>query len=64
MAVNEMLHRLQGFRGAEGTITTQVRQFHRMIDFRPGANPQPGCPLCDDETYWGRGDMDPFMDRS
>jgi molybdopterin/thiamine biosynthesis adenylyltransferase len=64
MAVNELLHRLQGYRGAEGAITTQVRQFHRMEDFRPGAKPQPGCPICDDAGYWGRGDTDPFLDRS
>lgn len=64
MAVNEMLHRLQGFRGAEGARTSLVRQFHRMNDFRPGAKPQAGCALCDDPGYWGRGDVDPFLDRS
>ncbi len=64
MAVNELLHRLQGYGGHDGAITTQVRQFHRMEDFRPGAKRRPGCPICDDAGYWGRGDMDPFLDRS
>lgn len=64
MAVNELLHRLQGYRGADGAVTTLVRQFHRMEDFRPGAKPRPGCPVCDDSGYWGRGDMPLFLDRS
>lgn len=63
MAVNEFLHRLQGFRGAEGAISTQVRRFHLMMDFRPGAKSTSGCPLCDNDRYWGLGDVDPFLDR-
>ena len=64
MAVNELLHRLQGFRGADGALTTQVRRFHLMTDFRPGAKSTPGCPLCDNTGYWGLGDVDPFLDRA
>ena len=63
MAINELLHRLHGFRG-ESSPANIVRQFHRMTDFRPGAKPVAGCRLCDRDTYWGRGDMDPFLDRS
>ncbi len=64
MAVNEMLHRLHGFRGSDGARTSLVRQFHRMTDFRPGAKSQAGCALCDDRGYWDRGDIEPFLDRS
>jgi molybdopterin/thiamine biosynthesis adenylyltransferase len=63
MAVNEMLHRIQGFRGQGAAMANWVRQFHRMTDFKPGARPTPGCVLCDSEMYWGRGDMSPFLDR-
>lgn len=63
MAVNELLHRLQGFRGREGALSAQVRRFHLMTDFRPGAKPRSGCPLCDTNKYWGLGDVDPFLDR-
>lgn len=64
MALNEMLHRLQGFRGPAGALTQQVRQFHRLRDFKPGAQSRAGCTLCDDSHYWGRGDMDPYLDRT
>ena len=65
LAVNEMLHRLQGYRGPGKAINNLVRQFHRVTDFRPGAKPQPSCAVCDDDGgYWGRGDVEPFLDRS
>lgn len=63
MAVNELLHRMHGYRGEHGAANL-VRQFHRMSDFRPGAKPVPGCRLCDRDSYWGRGDIEPFLDRS
>jgi hypothetical protein len=62
MAVNELLNRLNGFRGPG--IRNLVRKFHLVEDFKPGAKPRPGCALCDDERYWGRGDVEPFLDRS
>jgi molybdopterin/thiamine biosynthesis adenylyltransferase len=62
MAVNEMVNRITGFRGAP--VKNLVRKFHLMEDFRPGAKPRPGCALCDDRRYWGRGDIEPFLDRS
>jgi molybdopterin/thiamine biosynthesis adenylyltransferase len=63
MAVNEMLHRLQGFRGANGAVAQRVRKFHLGEDFRPGSRPASGCRICDDHTVWGKGDVDPFLDR-
>jgi molybdopterin/thiamine biosynthesis adenylyltransferase/proteasome lid subunit RPN8/RPN11 len=63
MAVNEMLHRLQGFRGANGSVAQRVRKFHLGEDFRPGCKPAEGCRICGDRTVWGKGDVNPFLDR-
>ena len=63
MAVNEMLHRLQGFRGANGSVAQRVRKFHLGEDFRPGCKPAEGCRICGDQTIWGKGDVDPFLGR-
>jgi molybdopterin/thiamine biosynthesis adenylyltransferase len=63
MAVNEMLHRLQGFRGNHGSAANRVRKFHLGEDRRPGHKPGERCPICANDAYWGRGDMDPFLDR-
>ena len=62
MGVNEMLHRLQGFRGPNGAVRSGT-EFHLAEDFRPGSRPASGCRICDDATVWGKGDVDPFLDR-
>lgn len=62
MAVQEMLHRLQEFRGADGTVANRVRKFRLMSDRRQSAKPDPHCPLCAQENCWGRGDIEPFLD--
>lgn len=64
MAVNELLHRLNGFRGPDGFRANQLRRFHLMMDAKPGAKPVPGCALCDSDAYWGKGDVKPFLDRA
>ncbi len=61
MAVNEVIHRLQGFRGLEGSADNRVRKFHLMVDRRPGHKPREGCRICDRQAIWGRGDDDPFL---
>ena len=63
MGVNELLHRLQGFRGPDGHAANRVRRFHHNEDRRPGRHPRPDCPLCASKDTWGVGDVDPFMDR-
>ncbi len=63
MAVNEMMQGLTGFRGDEGWSAQRVRRFDLGVDRLQGAKQDPNCILCVDETYWGRGDMIPFMDR-
>lgn len=62
MAVQEMLHRLQGFRGDGGAIANRVRKFRLMSDRHQSAKPHPDCPLCAQEDCWGRGDIEPFLD--
>jgi hypothetical protein len=66
MAMNEVVHRLQGFRGSDGAWSERVRQFHVAKDFdiRAGAKPRDGCPVCGNQRHWGRGDMEPFLDQS
>ena len=61
MAINEVIHRLQGFRGPEGSADNRVRKFHLMVDRRPGHKPREGCRICDRQTIWGRGDDEPFL---
>ena len=62
MAVNELIERLHGFRRC-GTAANRVRQFHLLEDRRPGAKADPHCPVCGSDAYWGRGDVEPFLDR-
>lgn len=62
MAVNELIDRLHGFRRC-GRAANRVRQFHLLEDRRPGARPDPHCPVCGSDAYWGRGDVEPFLDR-
>lgn len=63
MAVNELIHRLQGFRGPAGAAANRVRKFHLNEDRRPGHKPGPACPVCGNEKVWGQGDTDPFLGR-
>lgn len=63
MGVNEMIHRLQGFRGNEGNADNRVRKFHQDQDRRLGKAPRSGCQICETNRIWGAGDVEPFMDR-
>lgn len=64
MGVNELIHRLQGFRGPDGAAANRVRKFHLGEDRRPGHKPGgPACPVCSGNTVWGKGDVDPFLGR-
>ena len=62
MAIEELVHRLQGFRGESGAVSQRVRKFHLMTDRRQTANPNPYCPVCGSIECWGRGDVAPFLD--
>lgn len=66
MAVNELLHRLTGYRGDGGYCAERVRRFDHVkdADVVPGCLRRPECPLCSRRKYDGRGDMTPFLDQS
>jgi len=62
MAVNEMIHRLQGFRGEDGSTSNRVRLFHRMTDLRPSRQLDAECRICGTSANWCRGDTEPFLE--
>jgi molybdopterin/thiamine biosynthesis adenylyltransferase len=66
VAVNELLHRLTGFRGATGHCAERVRRFDwiKDSDMVPSGKRRSECPLCAKRKYDGRGDMSPFLDQS
>jgi molybdopterin/thiamine biosynthesis adenylyltransferase len=61
MAVDELIQRLTGYRAA-GSRSQRVRKYHLLEDKRPGSREQE-CRICVDQGYWGRGDVEPFLDR-
>ena len=64
MAVNELLQGLIDYRGEGRWAWNRYRRLDRAEERRQGAAPRDGCPLCQDRTYWGLGDVDPFLDRT
>ncbi len=64
LAVDELLQALTEFRGRESSVWQRIRRFDLMTDRRPGATQDPACPVCSDQTYWGRADVEPFLDRA
>lgn len=62
MAVDELVHRLTGYRRA-GSVSHRVRKYHLNEDKKPGPSKVDVCPICLSPMYWGRGDMVPFLDR-
>ncbi|MEI9951913.1 MAG: ThiF family adenylyltransferase [Pseudomonadota bacterium] len=66
MAVNELLHRLTGFRGPDGACSERVRRFDEVkdTDTIPGGRSVPSCKLCARRVYDARGDMTPFLDQA
>lgn len=62
VAVNELIHRIQGYR-TNSTFNNRIRFFHRdMDDIKTNDKCLEGCNICDKSSYWGRGDMEPFLD--
>jgi molybdopterin/thiamine biosynthesis adenylyltransferase len=61
MALQELVHRLQGFRGDDGSVAQRVRKFKLMDDRRQGGVSQPHCPVCSSSAHWGIGDTEPFL---
>ncbi|NJM23561.1 MAG: ThiF family adenylyltransferase [Richelia sp. SM1_7_0] len=63
MTIEELVHRLQRFRENVGAVAQRVRKFHLMTDRQQGANPNPNCPVCGTNEWWGRGDVVPFLNQ-
>lgn len=61
MAVQELVHRIQGFRGGGGSIHHVVRKFHLGSDRHPAGKSNTYCPVCGQKTSWGRGDDTRFL---
>lgn len=63
MAVNEMIHRLNGFRGSLERCSERVRQFQYLkdSDLTPGGSSREDCKICGLRAYDGRGDMKPLL---
>jgi molybdopterin/thiamine biosynthesis adenylyltransferase/proteasome lid subunit RPN8/RPN11 len=62
MAIEELVHRLQGFRGENGATAQRVRKFHLMTDRKQAADSKSYCPICGTGDCWGKGDIVPFLD--
>jgi len=62
MAIEELVHRLQGFRGENGATAQRVRKFHLMTDRKQAADSKSYCPICGTADCWGKGDIVPFLD--
>lgn len=63
MGVNELIQGLTGFKGPDGWCWNRARRFDLHEDRRPGALRNPDCIICEKSGYWGRGDIEPFLDR-
>lgn len=64
MAIDEMIHRFQGFRGENGSIDQRLHRFKFPKDQRQACTPESGCPICDRTHTWGLGDTQPLLDFS
>lgn len=63
MAVEELIQRVNQFRGVDGVIANRVRKFNLVEDFRPGAKEEP-CRICGSDRVHGLGDVQPFLGRA
>ena len=64
MAINELLQGMTIFRGPGGWEWQRSRRFDRCRESSQGAIQETSCRICMHQQYWGRGDMEPFLDRT
>ena len=64
MAVSEMLQGLTDFRGMGGWVWQRTRRFDINEDRVPGSKLNETCSICSNHRYWGRADIEPFLDRT
>lgn len=64
LAVNELFHRMTGFRGSDQNCSEHVRQFQYLkdADILAAGKSIAACKLCGQRRYDGRGDMTPLLD--
>ncbi|HZK95260.1 MAG TPA: ThiF family adenylyltransferase [Prolixibacteraceae bacterium] len=62
MAVNELLNRIQGYNIQALKTPHKIFFFHRGMEIHPGNVSNNECRICGMNNYWGRGDMQPFLD--
>ncbi len=61
MAINSFLNRMTGFNEFDFS-PHKIIFFHRGMELNPGNKEDNHCRICGDNSYWGRGDMQPFLD--
>jgi molybdopterin/thiamine biosynthesis adenylyltransferase len=64
LAVDELLQALTCFRDPGGWVWHRVRRYDLLLDRRPGCEQSPHCSICSHQDYWGRSDVEPFLDRT
>jgi molybdopterin/thiamine biosynthesis adenylyltransferase len=62
MAVNELLNRIQGYNMQALNSPHKIFFFHRGMEIHPENVSNNECRICGKNNYWGRGDMQPFLD--
>lgn len=60
-AVMELLHRLTGFMGNERASSEVLLALDQTRLRTNRLEPREGC-VCEDRSYWGRGDSEPFLE--
>lgn len=60
-AINEFIHRLTLYMGAERTATEVIHFFDQNRTRTNSKTPEEGC-FCFEGAHWGRGDVVPFLD--
>lgn len=61
-AITEFLHRLTGFMGAERESTEVIHLIDQTRLRTNALSPREDCFCADKNTYWGRSDVQPFLD--
>lgn len=62
MAVNEFLNRMLGYNLQALRSPHKIFFFHRGTEIHPQNVSNNECRICGMNNYWGRGDMQPFLD--
>ncbi len=63
MAIEEFVQAYSNFRQTEYPVTQRFRRFHLAEDRSVGGKRDGSCPICGNSKNWGRGDVQPFLDR-